>query len=272
MLSENRYFALSHGGNTGSNPVGDAKQSAHFRQLRRLSSRCEQKAQSMSCCLRAAVFVALLLTPPAAFAAEPEPPASAAPPPQTSPAQPVHVEGFRSAQWGMTEPQIKAAIAKDFKVAPDKIRNEDNLAERTHVLTIIVPDLLEGAGSARVSYIFGYATKKLIQVNLLWGSAEDQQIAAEKIVAAADQLRQLLLDSGYEPQTIVTNSRMNDGEMLVFKGEDADKHMTILRLAAAAQPARRGSTEKPTTATALALSYILDAQSPDIYRLKKGQF
>src|SRR5437588_82277 len=82
------------------------------------------------------------------------------------------------------------------------------------------------------------------------------QAAAERILAAADQLRQLLLDSGYEPHSLVTNARMNDGEVLVFKGEDADKHTTILRLAAAAQPARR-SGEKPATATtALALSYI----------------
>lgn len=218
------------------------------------------------------VFAAMLLLAPYAVAADPEPPSSAAAP--ASPAQPLHVEGFRSAQWGMTEPQVRAAIAKDFKLSPDKIKSEENLAERTHVLTVVVADLLEGAGSARVSYIFGYATKKLIQVNVLWGTAVDPQIAPDKIVAAADQLRQLLVDSGYEPQTIATNARMNDGEILVFKGEDADKHLTVLRLAAAAapQPARRGAAEKPAAVTALSLSYILDPRNPDIYRLKKGQF
>ncbi len=222
---------------------------------------------------RAAILAALLLLmPPAALAADPEPPASAAPASPAAPVQPVHVDGFRSAQWGMTEPQVKAAIHKDFNVAVEKIKSEENLAERTHVLTVAVSDLLEGAGAARVSYIFGYATKKLIQVNLLWGTAIDPQISPEKILAAADQLRQLFLDSGYEPHSVVTNVKMNDGEVLVFKGEDTDKHTTVLRLAAAPQPAHRGSAEKPTPATALALSYILDARSPDIYRLKKGQF
>src|SRR5438034_3647535 len=114
---------------------------------------------------RAAIVAALLLTSPLALAADPEPPSAAAPAAPTAPAQLVHVEGFRSAQWGMTEPQVKAAIAKDFKLAADKIKSDDNLAERTHVLTVVVPDLLEGAGAARVSYIFGYSTKKLIQVN-----------------------------------------------------------------------------------------------------------
>ena len=215
----------------------------------------------------AALVAALLLFPPTAFAAEPETPAPAAPA-----TQPLHVEGFRSAHWGMTEAQVKAAITKDFKIAADKIKSEENLAERTQVLTVLVPDLLEGAGSARVSYIFGYATKKLIEVNVLWGTAIDPQIAPDKIVAAADQLRQLLVDSGYEPSTVVTNARLSGGEVLVFKGQDADKHTTILRLAAAQQAAPHATGKKSTTATALALSYILDAQNPDIYRLKKGQF
>jgi hypothetical protein len=221
---------------------------------------------------RAALFAVLLLMPPAALAAGQEPPASAAPAPQADQVPSVRVDGFRSAQWGMTEPQLRAAMAKDFNLAADKIKAEDNLAERTHVLTAIVPDLLEGAGTGKISYILGYATKKLIQVNLLWGTAIDPQIAPEKIVAAADQLRQLLLDSGYDPQSIVTNLKMSDGEVLVFKGEDPDKHTTILRLAAAAQPVRQGRTEKPITVTALSLSYILDSRNPDIYRLKKGQF
>jgi hypothetical protein len=64
---------------------------------------------------------------------------------------------------------------------------------------------------------------------------------------------------------------MKDGEILVFEGQDAQKHTTILRLAAAESPPH-GKNEKPATATALSLSYILDARNPDIYRLKKGQF
>jgi hemolysin activation/secretion protein len=216
----------------------------------------------------AALFAALLLLmPSAAPAAEPEAPAAAAPA-----APPLHVEGFRSAHWGMTEPQVRAAIVKDFKIAPDKVKSEENLAERTQVLTVLVSDLLEGAGPARVSYIFGYTSKKLIEVNVLWGTAIDPQVASDKIVAAADQLRQLLVDSGYDTSTIVTNARLNDGEVLVFKGQDAAKHTTILRLAAAHQSPRRSAAKLPTTVTALALSYILDAQNPDIYRLRKGQF
>ena len=134
-------------------------------------------------------------------------------------------------------------------------------------------DLLEGAGTAQVSYIFGYASKKLIQVNALWGTAADPQATPEKIVAAADQLRLLFLDSGYDPQTVSANVKMGDGSILVFQGQDADKHTTLLRPATGTvAPAAPGKSEKPTAVAALSLSYVLDAREPDIYRLKKGQF
>src|ERR1700676_2182131 len=65
------------------------------------------------------------------------------------------VDGFRSAKWGMTDAQVKEAIRKDFNIAPDKMKSEENLAERTTVLSITVPELIESTGAARLSYIFG---------------------------------------------------------------------------------------------------------------------
>lgn len=199
-------------------------------------------------------------------------PSAAHPPAAPVPADRVRVDGFRAAQWGMTIAQVKAAVQKEFNIPMDKAKTEENLAERTEVLTVTVPDLLEGAGPARVSYIFGYASKKLIQVNILWGTAVDPQAVPEKIVAAANQLRQLFTDSGYDPETIATNVKMNDGSILVFEGADADRHTTILRLASATTTAGRGAKAPRISETVLSLSYVLDPRNPDIYRLKKGQF
>ena len=63
----------------------------------------------------------------------------------------------------------------------------------------------------------------------------DRQVSTERILAAADQLSQLFLNSGYPPR----RTKTSDGEMLVFKAEGADKHVTVLRLAAA--PSRRAA-------------------------------
>jgi hypothetical protein len=212
----------------------------------------------------------LVLSPALALAQAASAPAPAASAPTAPAPDRARIDGFRSAQWGMTEAQVKQAIQKDFNLSGDKIRTEENLAEHTLVLSAAVPDLLEGAGLARVSYIFGFSTKKLIQVNVLWGTPSDPQSSPEKVVAAANQLRQLFLDSNYDPETVTSNVRMSDGSILVFQGNDSDKHTTILRLASGAS-APKGKPDKITEA-ALSLSYVMDPRNPDIYRLKKGAF
>lgn len=227
-----------------------------------------------------AAVIAVLLLNPAVAVSQPAPPASdqrqppgpTATPSESEPVEHAKVEGFRSARWGMDAAQVKAAIHKDFGVPADKVKTEENAAERTTVLTIAVNDLLEGAGPARISYILGYKTKKLIQATVLWGTPIDPQAQPEKVVAAANQLRQLFLDSGYQPETVVANARMADGTILVFQGQDTDKHTTVLRLANTAAPTKGSKAEAAGASVVLSLSYILDSRSPDIFRLKKGQF
>lgn len=233
----------------------------------------------MPFCLRAGLLTALLAVLPVAAWAETSPTAKPTDAPPTNatapqPAATAHVDGFRSAKWGMTEAQVKAAIKADFNIAEDKLKSSENLAEKTQVMTITAPDVLEGAGTAQISYIFGYSSKKLIQVNLLWSTALDQQATPEKIVAAADQLRVLLLGEGYDPQTVTANAKMADGSILVFQGQDADKHTTLLRLATGTVTPtdKDGKPGKPVAVATLSLSYILEAREPDIFRLKKGSF
>lgn len=213
--------------------------------------------------------VGLGLALPSAAGAAVEKPAAPAQP------QPVRVEGFRSAHWGMTEAQVKAAIRKDFRIPADKVHTEENRSERTTVLTVTVDDLLDGAGKARVSYILGYSTKKLIEVNIVWGTTVDSKVKPESIVAAANQLRTLFLSSGYDPKTIAGNVATGHGRITVFEGEDAEKRMTVLRLLSAEAPAstrqhHKGEVKKRTVV--LVLSYVEKPTDPDIYRLKKGQF
>jgi hypothetical protein len=259
--------------------MGPAFRIAYRRRARRKSLTPSTYLRGrFACC--AAVAAGLLLMPAAAFPqpapAAPDqhqPPEATAPAPETKPAEHVKIDGFRSAHWGMDAAQVKAAIHKDFGIPSEKVKTDENAAERTTVLSISVNDLLEGAGPARVSYILGFKTKKLIQVNILWGTPVDPQAQPEKIVAASNQLRELFLDSGYEPETVVTNARMADRTILVFQGQDADKHTTVLRLASGSEPASpKGSKDAKTVTVALSLSYILDSRNPDIFRLKKGQF
>ena len=223
--------------------------------------------------------LALGFSPPATAIAAPEQPTAppqsgAAQPPDQDKTEPVKVEGFRSAHWGMTEAQVKAAIHKDFNIPMEKEQAEENSSERTTVLSVAVTDLVEGAGKARISYILGYSTKKLIQVNIIWGNTIDPQAKPERIVAAANQLRTLFLNSGYERDTLASNVATADGSITVFQGQDTDKHMTLLRLVSTSAPASAKKTKSETApaTVVLMLSYLLDPRNPDVYRLKKGLF
>jgi hypothetical protein len=222
---------------------------------------------------RTVLAVALLIAGGTVYAAEPaaEAPAAAAP---AAEAPAMQVQGFRGAHWGMDANEVKAVIRKDFSIAPDKIQAEENASERTSVLSITVPNLIDGAGKARVSYIFGFTTKKLIQVNIIWGNPIDPQAKPDEVVAAANQLRDLFVASGYQANSIHSNVASKDGTIIVFEGQDADKHATLLTLINGTVPGavKNGKHESPVQTVVLRLSYIFDPQNPDIFRLKKGQF
>jgi hypothetical protein len=166
----------------------------------------------------------------------------------------------------MTEAQIRQAIKKDFPGPGDKVANEPHAAEKTTVLTVQVPDLIPGAGRARVSYIIGYTSKKLIQVNLTW-TAEAKSAAAEGVVGAANLLRNHFLGAGYQPNSVLANHQLPNG-YVVFRGLDGAGRMVMLMLAGATGEAE----SKTPPPIALQLSYVLDPQHPDVFRVAKGMF
>jgi hypothetical protein len=188
-----------------------------------------------------------------------------------APAGPVtaDVTGFRSARFGMTEAQVRAAIEKDFRTRPDEIRSEENKAEQTQVLAMQAPDALPGGGTASVSYVFGYKSKTLIQVGLSWSKATDEKMTPEQLYSNANVLRAHFLESGYKPDTVATNMPVNGG-LLMFRGSDAREHTTVLMLQGTFSQGE--NNQRVLTPTALLLFYIADAKSPDVFRLPPGSF
>lgn len=180
-----------------------------------------------------------------------------------------HVEGFRSAKFGMSEADVKAAIAKDFNVKPDAIREQPNPSERTKVLVVKVPDLLPGGGAAEVSYVIGYQTKKLIQVSASWSKATDDKMTPEQLFSNSSVLRAHFIGEGFVPDTVATNMPVNGG-ILMFRGSDAKGRTTMLILQGTL--AQGENNQRVLTPTALLLFYVADAKTPDIYRLPSGSF
>ncbi len=179
------------------------------------------------------------------------------------------VTGFRTARFGMTEADVRGAIAKDFKVKPDSIKAEDNKAEQTHVLLVQVPDVLPGGGAADVSYVFGFKSKTLIQVGVSWSKATDDKMTPEQLFSNANVLRSHFINAGYKPETMATNMPINGG-VLMFRGSDAQDRTTMLILQGTVTQGE--NNQRVLTPTTLLLFYIADAKSPDVYRLPAGSF
>jgi len=182
----------------------------------------------------------------------------------------VGINGFRSAHFGMSEDDVRAAIVRDFAVKPRDIVAGLNAAERTQLLTIRVPDVLPGGGTATVSYVFGYATRTLIQVGVLWSAATDSSLTAAKLSASGEALRSRLIAAGYKPGTIKTDLLLPNG-LLLFRGEDGAGHATILMFEGNFATAA-GTRQKSFTPTSLSLLNSANPQHPDVFRVAPGSF
>jgi hypothetical protein len=202
-------------------------------------------------------------SPPKAAAPAPEKPAEKT----EQGAETAKVDGFRSANFGMTEQQVRNAIRKDFGLSGDKV-SADEQADKTTVLSITVPekDLLPDIGPARVSYVFGFKSKKLMQVSLAWG-APGHEVSGEKLGAAAGSLRDFFLTQNFPAENRVVNGQASDGSVVVFRGVDAQKRTVLLRVIGG-KP--EGENQKPQFA--MRLDYVLDIQNMDVFKISKGQF
>lgn len=179
------------------------------------------------------------------------------------------VEGFRSAKFGMTEAEVRSAIVKDLGVKPDAIRSEDNKSEQTHVLLVKAPEVLAGGGASEVSYVFGFKTKKLIQVGVTWSKATDDKMTPDQLFSNSTVLRTHFVSQGYKQDTIATNMPINGG-ILMFRGSDDKDRTTMLILQGSI--AQGENNQRVLTPTALLLFYVADAKTPDVYRLPPGSF
>jgi len=197
---------------------------------------------------------------------------------ETKPAQSeARVEGFRSARFGMMEAQVLKAIQTDFQINKDAVVREVSALEKTTSLSITVPDLIPGSGPGQVAYIFGYESKKLVQVNLFWGKPVNPNPDASALITAATLLRNYFTQQSFHKDKVVMNGRLEDGTLLVFRATDEKGRMVLLLLNIPQEsndPDAPKTQEKavPVQDPSLRLSYIENINSPDIFKIKEGHF
>jgi hypothetical protein len=177
------------------------------------------------------------------------------------------VEGFRSARFGMTEKEVYRAIYKDFRVSKKNVERQVHPVEQTVNLGILVDNLLPKSGPARAYYVFGYKSRRLIQVNIVWGKPVIEKPNAEQVVNLANQLREHFARQTFKNEGLMVNQPLGEESILVFRGTDEKRRMVLLLLA---NPQKPGFP--PNQDIVLKLSYIQHPENPDIFKIEKGKF
>jgi len=177
------------------------------------------------------------------------------------------VEGFRSARFGMTEKEVYRAIYKDFRVSKKNVERQVHPVEKTVNLGILVKNLLPQSGPARAYYVFGYKSRRLIQVNIIWGRPVVDKPHAEHVVTLANQLRGYFSGQTFVKEGLMVNQSLGNDSVLVFRGTDKKGRMVLLILV---NPQKPGFP--PNRDIVLKLSYIQQPEKPDVFQIKKGEF
>jgi hypothetical protein len=187
--------------------------------------------------------------------------------PAISPKNTGKVEGFRLALFGMTEKQVYRAIYKEFRISKKNVERQVHPVEKTVNLGILVKDLLPQSGPARIYYVFGYKSKRLIQVNIIWGRPVAKKPDAVQVVNLANQLREHFSGQGFGKKGLMINQPFGKDSIMVFRGMDDKGRMVLLLLVNPQKPDAPGNQE-----IVLKLSYIQQPEHPDIFTIGKGKF
>jgi hypothetical protein len=179
-----------------------------------------------------------------------------------------NIDGFRSAKFGMRIDEVKQAILRDFGISDSKIDAISHPTEQTQSLGISIDKLLPQSGKSRAVYVFGYKSKRLMQVNILMGHPVDTNITPQQVVNSGNLLGNHFFKKRYQEDGLVAHARLNDGSVLIFRGKDQKGHMALLRLSNP-QPKEGNKEDLKITLT---LSYIEKPEQPDAFQLKESDF
>lgn len=187
------------------------------------------------------------------------------------------VTGFRDLRFGMTEAEVRAAVKKSFAVSDTDIKTSTNPTEGTSLLVVRVDSLDPGPGPATLTYIFGNKSKKLIQVNVIWGEdAPNHPTDANAIIGAGTRLERYFQGFSWRKDTTRVGVPVGENTVVLFAGEDERKG--AVRLVADGikyQLNREGNqttSPDPKGSPKLVINYIADRDNPDIAKIEPGKF
>lgn len=183
------------------------------------------------------------------------------------------ITGFRSAHWGMTADETRAAIAKDFHPASQAVTVQDNPAEGTSVIQLHLDQLEPGPGPATVNYVMGAKSRRLMHINVTWSYADNATTDERgKIAAAGLELAAYFRGQSWKPNGSTVAVPAGPNTIVLFAGIDPKGAGVELDASGVALQTNGKSQPPPTGPTLLRISYSADILHPDILTIPPGHF
>lgn len=186
------------------------------------------------------------------------------------------VTGFRDAKFGMTEAEVKATVVKSFGIKPTDIVASTNPVEGTTVLTVKLASLDPAPGAARVAYILGNKSKKLIQVNVIWGEEGAASSDVAGMMTAGSRLERYFASFVWKKDAVRAGIPVGENTVVLFAGEDDGKGaVRVIADGVKYQMQREGNqttSPDPKGPPKLIINYIANRDDPDIAKIERGRF
>jgi hypothetical protein len=208
-----------------------------------------------------------------------KPPATAAKPapapPAATPGAALDIKGFRSATFGMTPAQVKAAITADFG-AGAMLQEGVNAAEGTQFIQATVDHLDPGPGPARIGYVFGATSKVLAIINVDWSTGPEPTEEQRAAIAQAGVQLAAYFRQGPAPAKAVDVRATGANALQLYAALDSKNAGVGVWIDGVSYKSSGGdkttTSPPPKGPSTLRVTYSLNATNPDVKTLKPGSF
>jgi len=174
----------------------------------------------------------------------------------------------------MSETEVRAAIAQDFKPADGAISEFDNPAEKTHVVAVHLDGLAPAPGVVNITYIFGATTHKLVHVNVVWSTGPTPtQPERDKMAAGGVELSAYFQAQAWRAGATGAGAAPDAAYFIFFQGADPKGAAVELRGAGISIILKKGDApSQPTGPATLRLAYYATTGASDTGAVKPGAF
>lgn len=178
------------------------------------------------------------------------------------------IDGFRSARWGMSLPDVRAAAALDLGVMPEAIEAGPNPVDGTMVLIAGVPRIDPGPVPPAISYVFGARSGTLIQITIIWSIPDATDAQRQSLAAAGQRLVRYFKTQPVQPPVANDGGVAGPGRVILYRAEDSRGASIQVSLNGVAfdviAEGKRMPAAAPTGTAVLRLAYISNTKAPDI--------